>query len=263
MIRRLIFFGLLALVGAGCVSNKKYVYLQREDVNKSDIKKDSVVRSYTINLFDYRLQTNDIIDVDFKSLTPKEFDMLSKKEASQVAANINQGGALLMGYLVDNEGNIPLPVLGKVRVAGLTVFEAQDSLQRLADMYLESPTVKVRLLNFRFTVLGEAHKEGTIVLANNQVTILEAIGQAGGLTDMADRKNVKVIRQKGSKVEVQYINLLDEDFIRSPYFYVNQNDVIVIPALKQRPYQAYFGKNLALVISSLSLLLLVVGLIQR
>lgn len=245
------------------MSNKKYVYLQREDVNKSDIKKDSVVRSYTINLFDYRLQTNDIIDVDFKSLTPKEFDMLSKKEASQVAANINQGGALLMGYLVDNEGNIPLPVLGKVRVAGLTVFEAQDSLQRLADMYLESPTVKVRLLNFRFTVLGEAHKEGTIVLANNQVTILEAIGQAGGLTDMADRKNVKVIRQKGSKVEVQYINLLDEDFIRSPYFYVNQNDVIVIPALKQRPYQAYFGKNLALVISSLSLLLLVVGLIQR
>lgn len=224
---------------------------------------DSVVRDYRIDLFNYRLQTNDIIDVDFKSLTPKEFDIFSKNELPMGQAfNINQGGALLIGHLVDERGEIPLPVIGKVRVAGLTVFEAQDTLQMIANKYLESPTVKVRLLNYRYTILGEAVRQGTIVLANNQVTLLEAIGQAGGLTDMADRSKVKVVRQKGADVEVQYINLLDEDFIKSPYYYINQNDIIIVPALKQRPYQTYFGKNLALFISSLSLLLIVVGLLK-
>jgi polysaccharide export outer membrane protein len=240
------------------------VYLQKNDIHKEGLKMDSVVRDYKINPFDYRLQTNDIIDIDFKSLTPKEFDILSKNELQMPQnININQGGALLIGHLVDEKGEIPLPVIGKVKVGGLTIFEAQDKLQAIANQYLESPTVKVRLLNYRFTILGESNRQGTVILPNNQVTLLEAIGQSGGLSDMADRSKIKVIRQQGSKVEVQYINLLDENFINSPYYYVNQNDIIIVPALKQRPYQTYFGKNLALFISSLSLLLIVINLIQK
>ena len=92
--------------------------------------------------------------------------------------------------------------------------------------------------------------------------MLEAIGLAGGFTDLADKSNVKIIRQGKGKAEVYYLNLLDENFINSPYYYMNQNDVIVVPPLKQRPYQVYFGKNLALVISSVSLLLIVITLIQ-
>lgn len=260
---RSILLTLLVGLGLGCVPNKKLVYLQREDINKDVATKDSVVRSYEIELFDYKLQTNDIIDVDFKSLTPKEFDILSKNEPVNQSLNMTPGGALLIGYLIDERGEIPLPVIGKVKLGGLTVFQAQDTLQKIVEKYLESPTVKVRLLNYRFTILGEAFRQGTVILPNNQVTLLEAIGQAGGLTDMADRANVKIIRQKGPNVDVQYINLLDENFINSPYYYINQNDIIIVPALKQRPYQTYFGKNLALIISSLSLLLLVVSLIQK
>ena len=85
---------------------------------------------------------------------------------------------------------------------------------------------------------------------------------AGGFTDLADKANVKVIRQGHGKAEVYYLNLLDEKFINSPFYYMNQNDVIIVPPLKQRPYQVYFGKNLALIISSVSLLLIVLNLIK-
>ena len=92
--------------------------------------------------------------------------------------------------------------------------------------------------------------------------MLEALGLAGGMTDLADRANIKLIRQINGKTEIQYLNLLDEDFINSPYYYVYQNDVLMVSSLKQRPYRKYFGQNISLVLSSLTLLLLTISVIN-
>ncbi len=260
---RFIQFTLVVLMMSSCVTNKKYMYLQNDDVNVQDLPKDTIVRTYDLQSYEYKIQPEDNISVRFESLTPQEFDIFSRGGGMQNQnMNMNVGNAIMIGELVDPQGEIVYPVIGKVKVAGLTVFEVQDKLQKIADEYLESPVVKVRLINFRFTILGEARKEGTVILPNNRVNFIEALGLAGGLTDFADKRNIKLIRQKDGKASVQYLNLLDEDFIHSPEYFVHQNDIIIVPALRQRPYQTYFGKNLSLVISSLSLLLITITLIN-
>lgn len=261
--RTLLFILCVVAILTSCVSNRKFVYMQSDDVNREGLPKDSVVRTYEIEPYDYRVQSNDILSVHFESLTTKEFDFFSSTlEGQNTSINLAQGSALLIGDLVDENGEIPFPVVGKVSVAGLTVFEIQEKLQKIASQYLESPVVKVRLLNYRITMLGELYKEGSITIYNNRVNMLEAIGLAGGLTDLADKANVKLIRQQNGKTEVVYLNLLDENFINSPYYYVHQNDVLLVPALKQRPFRKYFGQNLALIVSSLSLLLLTINVIN-
>lgn len=231
-----------------------------DDVNAKDLAKDSVVRAYDLENREYRIQPEDIVSVRFESITPEEFDFLSQPGNAGASGNLNQGNALLIGELVDQNGEIPVSVIGKVKVSGLTVFEIQDKLQALANQYLDAPVVKVRLLNFRITVLGEVNQEGTVVLANNRVSVPEALGWAGGLGDLADRSNIKLIRTIEGKTSVQYINMLDENFISSPNYYIHQNDIFIVPPLKQRPYRKYFNQNFALVVSSLTLLLLVINL---
>ena len=243
-----------------CVTNKKVQYLQYDDVNMKEITTDSIVRNYNLPDFEYRIQPQDVLSIDFESLTRDEYNFFSKAGTQGGSNNMNATSAALSGDLVDDGGNIELPVVGKVKVAGLTVFEAQGHIQNLVKRYLQDPVVKVKIVNFRFTVLGEVNNENSITTLNNRISLMEAIGLTGGFTDLADRSAVKLIRQKGGKTEVQYLNLLKEDFLTSEYYYVHQNDLIVVPALKQRPFRKYFGPNVALVISSLSLLFLILNL---
>jgi polysaccharide export outer membrane protein len=257
----LLFVGAIVLLGS-CVSNKKVVLLQKDDLNIEGLKKDTIVRRYALDTFKYKIQANDILWVKFKSLTDKDFDFISDNVNPNQTGNLGQGNALLLGELVDENGEIPFPVIGNIKVIGLTVFQVQDSLQKVANLYFESPVVKVRLLNYRITLLGEVAREGSITLANNRTTLLEALGLAGGLGELADRENIKLIRQDGNVADIQYINLLDENFMTSPYYYVNQNDVIIVPPLKQRPFRKYFGQNISLLVSSLSILLLAFNLIK-
>jgi polysaccharide export outer membrane protein len=243
-----------------CVPNKKITLVQKNDVKNKDVPIDSIVRTYSVGLWDYKIQPQDVLSIRFESLTPEEFDFLNSSGAQQNNM-ANPAMAGLYGELVSIEGDVTYPVVGKVHVAGLTIFEIQDKLQKLADQFLDSPKVVVRLLNFRVTVLGEVNREGQITMTNNRVSILEAIGIAGGVGELADRSKVKLIRQRGDSVDIQYLNLLDENLILSPYYYVYQNDIVVVPPLRQRNFRRYFGPNLALVTSSLSLLLLTLNFI--
>jgi polysaccharide biosynthesis/export protein len=257
--RILLFFtGLLLL--SSCISNRKTTLLQKKDLHAKNLPKDTVVRAYDVEGFKYHIQANDILSVQFESLTPEKYDFLSKRAGVSQNINLANGGALIIGQIVDEKGEIPFPVMGKIKVGGLTIFEVQEKLQEAANLYLESPVVKVSLLNFRVTLMGEFLHEGTILLTNNRVSMLEVIGLAGGLGEFADRSNVKLVRYSNGKTEIQYLNLLDENFINSPYYYANQNDVLIVPPLKQKPFRKYFGQNFSLVVSTMSLVLLVFNL---
>jgi polysaccharide export outer membrane protein len=251
---------LLVLI-ASCVPNKKLVYLQKNDLSKNVRPTNEVIREHMVDTFNYRIQPNDILSVRFESLTPKSFDFLSNQAASQSTAGLSgQGNPLLIGELVDEDGNIMLPGLGSFKVSGLTIFQLQQHLKKAVEKYIDSPIVRVRLLNYRVTILGEVNKEGTVVLMNNRVSIMEALGIAGGLNDFADKSAVKLIRQEGSKAQVVYLNLLDESLIDSPYYYIHQNDILIVPPLNNRPFRKYFSQNLSLLLSVVSIGLIIVTL---
>jgi polysaccharide biosynthesis/export protein len=265
MTRIWILFGAVLLIISSCVPNRKIVYLQKDDVNRgSSIPKDSVLRSHPMQIQEYRIQPLDILSIQFESLTSEEFDFFSKSAPAVRTGGSNiSSNAALVGILVDVNGEVEYPVVGKISVAGLTIFEAQSKLQQIAAQYLKDVVVRVRMLNFRYTLLGEVNGENTVVTNNPRLTMMEAIGQAGGLTELADRSNVKVIRQVGNESKVFYVDLLKEDYIESPFYYVQQNDVIIVPPLRQRAFKRYFSSNLSLVVSSVSAILFFLTISDR
>ncbi len=257
LIRNITLFILVAILFASCVGNKRLVYLQKNDLHQ-DQPKDTVLREYDLYYHDYKIQPQDILSVQFTSITEEDFDIF--EDFGMGGGNIGGGGGGLIGLrgeLVDPQGMIGFPIVGKIKVQGMTIFEVQDTLQSIAAQYVEEPVVKVRLLNYRFTVLGEVKGESVITTQNTRVTFMEAIGMAGGLTELASRDNVKVIRQKGDKAEVFYVNLLEEEFLESEKFYVYQNDIIIVPPLQQRPIRRYYSQNLSLLLSSVSAVLFI------
>jgi polysaccharide export outer membrane protein len=259
---------LLIVVGAiflfsSCVPNRKIVYLQRDDVNKKNLPTDTILRTYDLDIQEYKIQPLDILSIRIESLTEEEFDFIAKLYPTQQGGNNSGTNLLINGFLVDNNGEIEFPVVGKVKFGGMTVFSAQEKLQEIFKPYLKNPVARVRLLNFRFTVLGEVNQENQVVSNNTRVTLMEAIGMAGGLTDLADRENVKVIRQKGEQSIVLYMNLLDENLLSTSNYYIQQNDIIVVPALRQRPFRKYWGENLALFVSTVSVILLTINLVNN
>ncbi len=265
MLRKLLIYSLPALLIFSCVSNKKVLYLQEETDLYGPAQPDTILRNYEIGLYEYHLQHEDVLSIQISSLTPKEYDFFSQGLPQGQQMNVGGmrgGGGAMFGYLIDKNGEIEFPVVGKVKFAGLTIYEAEKMVQEMASEYLEEPVVKVRLLNFRYVVVGEISGRGqTITTFNNRLSVMEAIGLAGGMGELADLQNVKIVRQHENTANVHYVNLLAEDFIASPYYYVHPNDIIIVPPLRQRPFRIYFGENLGLIISSLSLILLVYGLI--
>ncbi|MGE0772993.1 MAG: polysaccharide biosynthesis/export family protein [Cyclobacteriaceae bacterium] len=215
-----------------------------------------------MNIREYKIQPLDVLYIRIESLTEDEFNFIAKLYPNQQLGGQNAANQLINGFVVDNNGEIEFPVVGKIQFSGLSIFEAQEKLQLIFKQFLKDPVARVRLLNFRFTVLGEVNQERQVVSDNMRVTLMEAIGLAGGLTDLADRANVKIIRQNGSTSGVFYLNLLDESLLASDNYYVQQNDIIVVPALRQRPFRRYFGQNMAIFLSTVSIILLTVNLLN-
>lgn len=264
MIRPWIVFLSAIVFFSSCVPNRKLVYLQQDDIkNRKEIPKDSVLRKHPMAVQEVRIQPLDILSITFESLTTSEFDFFS-----QSSPNINPGGGnmanlALGGILVDGNGEIEYPVVGKIKVSGLTVFEVERNLKAIAMKYLRDVVVRVRLINFRYTLLGEVNSEKTVTSNTTRLTMMEAIAQGGGLSELADRSHVKVIRQVGNESQIHYIDLLKEDFIESPFYFVQQNDVIIVPPLRQRPFKRYFTSNVAIITTAISTVFFFVSISDR
>ncbi|AYB33095.1 polysaccharide biosynthesis/export family protein [Chryseolinea soli] len=259
-------FGLALIALSSCVPNRKLVYLQKDDLkNRDEIPKDTVLRTHQLKIREYTIQPLDLLAINFETLSDETdaFDFLSKltpQQRTSSGGGSGGGNSAQNGILVDGDGYIEFAVLGRMKMAGLTLFAARDSLQAVAGKYLPDVVVRVRLLNFRFTLLGEVNGERTVTSTNTRLTLMEAIGLGGGLGELADRTHIKVVRQVENRTDVYYVNLLKEDFIESPYYYVQQNDVIIVPPLKQRPFRKYFLPNLAVVTALISFTALIITL---
>ncbi len=151
----------------------------------------------------------------------------------EAGLRLNAGG-VNSSYLVDIDGNIEFPLIGKIRVSGLTIDEAKRKILKEAEVYAVKPVVNVRYTHFKFTVLGEVKAPGTFTVPNEKVSILEALGYVGDLTQYSSRKQVKIIRDSSGKREIGAINLNDQALFTSPFFYLKRNDVLYVQAAKQK-----------------------------
>ncbi|SKC83043.1 polysaccharide biosynthesis/export family protein [Ohtaekwangia koreensis] len=263
MTRICLILGVLFLLLGACVPNRKIVYLQKDDLkHRDEIPKDTILRSHVLKIREYRIQPLDILSINFETLSKEndDFDFLSRLNVNSGSSSGGSSGAMLSGILVDTHGEIDYAVLGKIKVSGLTLFQAKDSIQKRASQFMPDVVVRVRMLNFRYTVLGEVNGERTVQATNTRLTMMEAIGLAGGLSELADRSHVKVLRQSGDSTKVFYVDLLKEDYIESPYYFVQQNDVIIVPPLRQRPFRRYFTNNLGIITTTISFIVLIVTL---
>ena len=178
----------------GCMSTEKIVYFQESD----DIK----LQEELVN-FQPQIQHGDLINIHVAATDPVSAEAFNQYEVPSVVVN-----PVLLPYLVDSEGYISFPVLGKLKVAGFTTQQIGDQITQALSTYLEAPLVNVRLTNFRITVMGEVQVPGTYEIPpNERITLLEGLGLAGDLTIQAKRKTVMLIREKNGKREIITVDL--------------------------------------------------------
>jgi len=167
----------------------------------------------------------------------------------------------LRAYLVDAEGNINFPVIGKVHVVGLSTQELTDYLQKEISHYAKDAMVDVQIINYKVTVLGEVARPGALAVRNERITILDAIGQLGDLTINANRKNILVIRDNNGVKEFGRIDLTDTSVFSSPYYYLKQNDLVYIEPNKAKQKNAGYSQMESFTMSIVSTCITAVNVI--
>lgn len=184
--------------------------------------------------FSKGIQANDILYIYVESQTPLatvSFNQETNKSAvSATGAVINPGSSNVQGYLVNQDGYITFPVLGKLKVLGLTHAELAKQLEDrlVAEGHVTDPVVTVKLMNFRVCVLGDVARPGQLVVQGERLTIFEALSMVGDLTIYGQRENVTVIREENGQRVIGTLDLTKQDVFNSPYYYLHQNDVVYV-----------------------------------
>lgn len=238
-----------------CRSSKELIFFK-------DATKDKIIHGMPA---EYTLKSGDILYVSIKSINP-EVNVLFNPESNMEAGSMGQGynkyttpsGAYLYGFELDAYGNINLPMLGKILVLGETLTQAQLVVQKKADEFLKDAIVKVKLLNFKFTIAGEVKIPGVYYNYNNSINLMEALAMAHGNTDFASIKKVMVIRPTPQGEKTYLLDLSTKMAYLSEAFYLQPNDFVIVQPDKYKNFQLN-SQAYSLVLSSLSVLIAVLG----
>lgn len=211
--KRLQIFFLVAVVFTfSCTSYKQVPYFQ-------DVRRDSTIRE-KINYSPITMQPGDLIGLKVTSLNSEADAIFNNNSTDRLEQNA------VVGYLVDDDGNINVPIIGIVKVAGFSTKDISTQLETKLLTYLSKPVVNVRILNFKISVLGDVNRPGSYSVENEKITLTEALSLAGDLNTTALRKNVLLIREKDGNRTYINIDLTSKDIFNSPSYYLQNNDVI-------------------------------------
>lgn len=178
----------------------------------------------TVTNQELKIQKNDLLSIAIASLS-------TKPDISDAIYNQPAAGGSTVGYLVDGEGNIEHHRLGLIKAEGLTKLQLANEIKKRLTVpveLLKDPTVIIRFLNFKVTILGQVGKEGPVTVPGERLTILEAIGLAGGITDYGKKDQVKVVREINGQRETGIVDLSSKDIFDSPYYHLMQNDLLIV-----------------------------------
>lgn len=212
------------------------------------------------------IQPGDVLSVQVNSLNPEASSFFNPYASFTLSERTAQAPMVastaplqpVTGYLVDNTGTIELPVLGKVKVAGKTAAQVKEQLRESLREYLKEPTVNIRNLNFRISVMGEVARPSLFTIPNEQITLLEALSLSGDVTIYGRRDNVLVIREENGKRTFARIDLTQRNLFSSPYYYLHPNDVVYVEPGRVRAATAdRTNQLLPIFISALSFLAII------
>ncbi|GAA4400296.1 polysaccharide biosynthesis/export family protein [Nibrella viscosa] len=208
-----------------CVSQKEIAYFQEESTGNQN-------QTLAItNRYIPTIQATDILSIYVSSLNPEATNFFNPyAPAERIVAAPTQPGQIStsVGYLVDNDGMVELPLLGKLKLAGLTTIEAREIIREKLKFYLKEPTVNIRFLNYKISVLGEVTRPSLFNVPNEKITLPEALSLAGDITIYGRRDNVLIIRETNGQREFARVNMNRRDLFQSPYYYLHPNDVIYV-----------------------------------
>jgi len=235
-----------------CVSKKEMVYLQdAEGINALE----AIVK------VEPKIQQNDILSINVSAMDGEAalpFNLYETPVVGNTMSNVKP-----LTYLVNSDGDINFPVLGKIKAEGFTTKEITGHLTEALAVYIKNPIVNIRLTNFKVTVLGEVKAPGTYPVPNERISILEAIGLAGDLTIQGKRTTVVLIREQNGKRTFVDIDLTSKEILNSPYFYLAQNDVLIVEPNKSKINSSAVGANTGIILTSISFLISIVAILIR
>jgi polysaccharide biosynthesis/export protein len=254
----LIFLLFVALLSS-CVPQKKIKYLQQAQEKDTT----SVFHANKHNA-DYKIQVNDNLYIRVFALDEKAFLLFNKQSGtSSYNDYANDASIYLNSYNVNSDGNIDFPIVGKVFVKDLTVYQIKTILQQLIGEYLKETTVVVKTVNFRVTMVGELIRPGEFTIYKDDLNVFEAISLAGDMTEFANRSRVALIRQVNGGSQVHYLDLTSDKFLSSEYYYLQPNDIVYVSPLGYKRWGLGSTFPWVILLSSVTTAILLINYIKN